>query len=67
MRSSLGLLFLTLAVHAASFTPDIRADTNRDGVVGIDGDSDSADKGTWSKNTRSYLLFQHRRQVPLMR
>ena len=56
MRSSLGFLPLVLAAHAASFTPDIRADTNRDGIVDVTGDSDSAGKGAWSRTRGAIFL-----------
>ncbi|KAL4869917.1 hypothetical protein BDV12DRAFT_195920 [Aspergillus spectabilis] len=41
-------LLISHAVRASSLTPDIRADTNRDGVVDLDGDSDVYSKARWS-------------------
>ncbi|KAL5333211.1 hypothetical protein BJX70DRAFT_403818 [Aspergillus crustosus] len=49
-------LLLSHALQAACLTPDIRADTNRDGVVDLDGDSDSYAKARWSDKRGAIFL-----------
>ncbi|CEN60962.1 hypothetical protein ASPCAL07633 [Aspergillus calidoustus] len=49
-------LLLGHAVQASSIRPDIRADTNRDGVVDLDGDSDVYAKGRWSESRGAVFL-----------
>ncbi|KAL2811741.1 hypothetical protein BJX63DRAFT_267097 [Aspergillus granulosus] len=44
------------AVQASSLRPDIRADTNRDGVVDLDGNSDVYAKGRWSESRGAIFL-----------
>jgi protein-arginine deiminase len=44
------------AVRAATWTPDIRADTNRDGVVDMIGSSDSGNKAAWSAERGAIFL-----------
>ncbi|OAL46927.1 hypothetical protein IQ07DRAFT_614124 [Pyrenochaeta sp. DS3sAY3a] len=39
-----------------TLTPDIRADTNRDGVVDIDGTSDIGNKAAWTKQSGAIFL-----------
>lgn len=41
---------------ALALTPDIRADTNRDGHVDIDGDTDVLGKAYWSSNRGAIFL-----------
>lgn len=52
---SLLLAASATAVHAA-LQPDIRADTNRDGVVDITGSSDSRDKAFWTHERGAIFL-----------
>lgn len=52
---SLFYLALCASIQAAALSPDIRADTNRDGVVDITGESDSIGKATW--NTTRGAIF----------
>ncbi|RDW63040.1 protein-arginine deiminase domain-containing protein [Aspergillus mulundensis] len=47
---------LLLGLAAASLHPDIRADTNRDGLVDIDGDSDVDAKAIWT-DTRGAIFL----------
>lgn len=61
MRSSslslLACLVVSHAVRASSnLIPDIRADTNRDGVVDLDGDSDVYAKAHWSDKRGAIFL-----------
>ncbi|RDA85074.1 hypothetical protein CP532_3099 [Ophiocordyceps camponoti-leonardi (nom. inval.)] len=44
------------AVFAIRLQPDIRADTNRDGVVDVNGSSDSYDKSSWSQHRGAIFL-----------
>ncbi|KAL7773117.1 hypothetical protein CFE70_003081 [Pyrenophora teres f. teres 0-1] len=44
------------AVRAATWTPDIRADTNRDGIVDMVGSSDSGNKAAWSAERGAIFL-----------
>ncbi|KAL2822247.1 hypothetical protein BDW59DRAFT_163840 [Aspergillus cavernicola] len=48
LRPLAACLLISHAVRASSLTPDIRADTNRDGVVDLDGDSDVYSKARWA-------------------
>ncbi|KAL1853926.1 hypothetical protein Daus18300_011668 [Diaporthe australafricana] len=60
MRASdiLGLsgLVLSHAVVNGAITPDIRADTNRDGVVDLTGDSDVHGKTDWTEASGAIFL-----------
>lgn len=61
MRTSFGVLVLCLAsqtntANAQGLKPHIRADTNRDGVVDVQGSSDSADKATWTAERGGVFL-----------
>ena len=48
------LLFSCSIVHA--FSPAIRADSNRDGVVDLDGSTDAVNKDFWSKDHGAIFL-----------
>jgi protein-arginine deiminase len=54
--NSFSLLPLLAAATTATLTPDIRADTNRDGTVDIDGTSDSGNKAVWSAERGAIFL-----------
>ncbi|KAK7419299.1 hypothetical protein QQX98_003451 [Neonectria punicea] len=56
MRKFLVFLPLALATQATCLTPDIRADTNRDGVVDLNGTSDAGNKATWSYERGAIFL-----------
>lgn len=61
MRAYFGVLVLSLAsqintANAQGLKPDIRADTNRDGVVDVQGSSDSADKAIWTAERGAVFL-----------
>ncbi|KFA59967.1 hypothetical protein S40285_08012 [Stachybotrys chlorohalonatus IBT 40285] len=49
-------LYVGLAVQAACLQPDIRADTNRDGFVDIEGQSDVYGKASWSEKRGAIFL-----------
>ncbi|KAJ0419756.1 hypothetical protein BJY00DRAFT_313678 [Aspergillus carlsbadensis] len=49
-------LLISHAVHASSIIPDIRADTNRDGIVDLTGDSDAHAKAHWSSSRGAIFL-----------
>lgn len=51
-----GAVCLALLESSSAFSPDIRADTNRDGKVDLTGDTDVAGKGFWS-NTRGAIFL----------
>lgn len=55
---SYSILILTIDATAlsGSFKADIRADTNRDGIVDIDGDSDNINKTTWTESHGAIFL-----------
>ncbi|KAK2598705.1 hypothetical protein N8I77_012097 [Diaporthe amygdali] len=46
---SLSVLVLRHAVASRAVTPDIRADTNRDGIVDLTGDTDILGKTNWTE------------------
>ncbi|PSN72606.1 hypothetical protein BS50DRAFT_484233 [Corynespora cassiicola Philippines] len=50
------LLLPCLALQAASLTPDIRADTNRDGTVDLRGSSDLGNKALWTPQRGAIFL-----------
>lgn len=54
--NSFSLLPLLAAATTAALTADIRADTNRDGTVDIDGISDSGNKAAWSAERGAIFL-----------
>lgn len=61
MRTSAGILAMDLVLqtsiaNAQGLKPDIRADTNRDGIVDVQGSSDSADKATWTAERGAVFL-----------
>jgi protein-arginine deiminase len=59
MKTTSCLLFPSLAFQAAwaaTWTPDIRADTNRDGTVDMVGSSDSGNKTAWSAEHGAIFL-----------
>ncbi|PFH59099.1 hypothetical protein XA68_12814 [Ophiocordyceps unilateralis] len=59
MATFLRLTFLTAiihSIHAAILQPHIRADTNRDGIVDVDGSSDSYDKTSWTPERGAIFL-----------
>jgi protein-arginine deiminase len=59
MKTTSCLIFPGLAFQAAwaaTWTPDIRADTNRDGVVDVTGLSDSGNKAAWSAERGAIFL-----------
>lgn len=61
MRTSSGVLTFCLGLQACitnaqGLKPDIRADTNRDGVVDVQGSSDSANKATWTAERGAVFL-----------
>lgn len=54
--SAIGLVLQTTIANAQGLKPDIRADTNRDGVVDVQGSSDSAEKATWTAERGAVFL-----------
>lgn len=56
MRSSSALLAALHATVVSCITPDIRADTNRDGVVDLTGSSDSWNKAIWTNSSGAIFL-----------
>lgn len=61
MLTSFGVLVLCLAsqtsnANAEGLKPGIRADTNRDGVVDVQGSSDSVDKAIWTAERGAVFL-----------
>lgn len=53
---AIGLGLQTTLTSAQGLKPDIRADTNRDGVVDVQGSSDSAGKATWAPGRGAVFL-----------
>ncbi|KAK1623301.1 hypothetical protein BDP81DRAFT_465504 [Colletotrichum phormii] len=56
LQSLIWTLHANPVLSASSLKPDIRADTNRDGVVDIDGESDIESKATWSATRGAIFL-----------
>ncbi|KAJ4244059.1 hypothetical protein NW762_014672 [Fusarium torreyae] len=54
--AGLALSLQVTIAHCALISPDIRADTNRDGVVDLQGDSDAVNKAIWS-DTRGAIFL----------
>lgn len=56
LRSARLALLAGVISHVSGLKPDIRADTNRDGVIDMQGDLDSVNKSVWSDKRGAIFL-----------
>jgi protein-arginine deiminase len=56
IQSILGSSLVVQRACNATFRPDIRADSNRDGVVDMKGNSDNGNKAAWTPQSGAIFL-----------